>query len=55
MYHCHMLWHEDRGMMGQFVVVKPGQKAGTPPPLQHRSNQSGYGPRSEENHDHDHS
>jgi FtsP/CotA-like multicopper oxidase with cupredoxin domain len=55
MYHCHMLWHEDRGMMGQFVVVTPGQKAGTPPPLQHRSNQSGYGPRSEENHDHDHS
>ncbi|WP_157496843.1 multicopper oxidase family protein [Leifsonia sp. Leaf264] len=25
MYHCHLLWHEDRGMMGQFVVVKPGQ------------------------------
>ncbi len=21
MYHCHMLFHEDRGMMGQFVVV----------------------------------
>ncbi len=21
MYHCHMLYHEDRGMMGQFVVV----------------------------------
>jgi hypothetical protein len=55
MYHCHMLWHEDRGMMGQFVVVKPGQQAGTPPTLPHESNQSGYGPRSEENHDHDHS
>ncbi|WP_082513395.1 MULTISPECIES: multicopper oxidase family protein [unclassified Leifsonia] len=25
MYHCHLLWHEDLGMMGQFVVVKPGQ------------------------------
>jgi bilirubin oxidase len=21
MYHCHILEHEDRGMMGQFVVV----------------------------------
>lgn len=20
MYHCHLLWHEDAGMMGQFVV-----------------------------------
>jgi FtsP/CotA-like multicopper oxidase with cupredoxin domain len=24
MYHCHMLEHEDNGMMGQFVVVEPG-------------------------------
>ncbi len=23
MYHCHMLTHEDNGMMGQFVVVDP--------------------------------
>jgi FtsP/CotA-like multicopper oxidase with cupredoxin domain len=21
MYHCHLLNHEDNGMMGQFVVV----------------------------------
>lgn len=28
MYHCHMLMHEDGGMMGQFVVVEPGQEAG---------------------------
>ena len=28
MYHCHLLWHEDQGMMGQFLVVEPGQ---TPP------------------------
>lgn len=21
MYHCHLLWHEDQGMMGQLVVV----------------------------------
>jgi FtsP/CotA-like multicopper oxidase with cupredoxin domain len=25
MFHCHMLFHEDQGMMGQFVVVEPGQ------------------------------
>jgi FtsP/CotA-like multicopper oxidase with cupredoxin domain len=30
MYHCHLLTHEDRGMMGQFVVVEPGQQPGTP-------------------------
>lgn len=28
MYHCHLLQHEDNGMMGQFVVVEPGQVAG---------------------------
>ncbi len=31
MYHCHLLWHEDVGMMGQFTVVEPGQQAETPP------------------------
>lgn len=25
MYHCHMLMHEDQGMMGQFLVLGPGQ------------------------------
>jgi FtsP/CotA-like multicopper oxidase with cupredoxin domain len=25
MYHCHLLWHEDSGLMGQFVVLAPGQ------------------------------
>ena len=25
MFHCHVLRHEDRGMMGQFVVIEPGQ------------------------------
>ncbi|MCX5204767.1 multicopper oxidase domain-containing protein [Streptomyces sp. NBC_00237] len=30
MYHCHLLYHEDQGMMGQFVVVEKGQKEGTP-------------------------
>ena len=27
MFHCHMLFHEDSGMMGQFVIVEPGQEA----------------------------
>lgn len=31
MYHCHMLWHEDQGMMGQFVIVKPGETAALKP------------------------
>jgi FtsP/CotA-like multicopper oxidase with cupredoxin domain len=30
MYHCHVLFHEDHGMMGQFVVVEPGQLPGSP-------------------------
>lgn len=30
MYHCHLLYHEDGGMMGQFVVVDKGQRARTP-------------------------
>lgn len=28
MYHCHLLSHEDGGMMGQFVVVDRGERAG---------------------------
>jgi len=27
MFHCHLLEHEDRGMMGQFTVVEPGSSA----------------------------
>jgi blue copper oxidase len=30
MYHCHLLTHEDGGMMGQFVVLGPGQEPGVP-------------------------
>jgi len=26
MYHCHLLWHEDEGMMGQFVVLEDGAR-----------------------------
>jgi len=29
MYHCHLLQHEDNGMMGQFVVVAPSGSAGS--------------------------
>jgi FtsP/CotA-like multicopper oxidase with cupredoxin domain len=31
MFHCHVLQHEDRGMMGQFVVLEPGEQPGSPP------------------------
>ena len=31
MYHCHMLMHEDDGMMGQLLVVEPGQEPGSAP------------------------
>jgi suppressor of ftsI len=30
MYHCHILRHEDAGMMGQFVIVEPGAEHTTP-------------------------
>jgi FtsP/CotA-like multicopper oxidase with cupredoxin domain len=32
MFHCHLLRHEDNGLMGQFVVVQSGQSAAPPPP-----------------------
>lgn len=37
MYHCHMLLHEDEGMMGQFVVIEPGDedKVGVPEHPEH--------------------
>ena len=35
MFHCHLLLHEDLGVMGQFVVVKPGEQAGSPPTHDH--------------------
>ncbi|MFE3755879.1 multicopper oxidase family protein [Nocardia tengchongensis] len=34
MYHCHLLHHEDQGMMGQFLLLDPGQApAFTPAPM----------------------
>jgi blue copper oxidase len=35
MYHCHLLQHEDNGMMGQFVVVQPGQRPSAPDHADH--------------------
>ena len=36
MYHCHMLNHEDRGLMGQFVVTADGRTPqATPAPTPH--------------------
>lgn len=37
MFHCHMLMHEDQGMMGQFMVVEEGEEAALEP-------MSGHGP-----------
>ena len=41
MYHCHMLRHEDNGMMGQFIVVAPGQS--TNPSDYHLGSGHGHG------------
>jgi suppressor of ftsI len=30
MYHCHLMWHEDVGMMAQFTVVDPDQVDSAP-------------------------
>nr|WP_144921745.1 multicopper oxidase domain-containing protein [Paenibacillus bovis] len=30
MYHCHLLKHEDAGMMGQFLLVEPGTESQVP-------------------------
>lgn len=30
MFHCHILRHEDKGMMGQFVIVAPGTENTVP-------------------------
>lgn len=37
MFHCHVLRHEDEGMMGQFVVVKPGGEPGRVPDHDHQA------------------
>jgi FtsP/CotA-like multicopper oxidase with cupredoxin domain len=40
MFHCHVLAHEDSGMMGQFVVVEPGDEPSTTPAV--RPDDSGH-------------
>ncbi|GAB4086048.1 multicopper oxidase domain-containing protein [Myceligenerans cantabricum] len=35
MYHCHLLRHEDDGMMGQFVVLDDGETVGAVPTGHH--------------------
>lgn len=37
MYHCHILRHEDAGMMGQYIVVTPGSEQLVDRQLPHRS------------------
>jgi FtsP/CotA-like multicopper oxidase with cupredoxin domain len=34
MYHCHLMWHEDVGMMAQFTVVDPDQVESAPRTLE---------------------
>jgi bilirubin oxidase len=34
MYHCHLMWHEDVGMMAQFTVVDPDQVDSAPRTLE---------------------
>ncbi|WP_369045650.1 multicopper oxidase family protein [Sinomonas sp. P10A9] len=36
MYHCHLLTHEDEGMMGQFTVVDPSAAGGAATPSAHQ-------------------
>jgi FtsP/CotA-like multicopper oxidase with cupredoxin domain len=37
MCHCHLLQHEDDGMMGQFVVLGEGEQVGVVPQKHHHS------------------
>jgi FtsP/CotA-like multicopper oxidase with cupredoxin domain len=43
MYHCHMLLHEDEGMMGQFVVIEPGDPEPHELPARGGAGSSGHG------------
>ncbi|MFC7447451.1 multicopper oxidase family protein [Rhodococcus daqingensis] len=42
MYHCHLLLHEDQGMMGQFLVLEPGQQP-APMAMTMPTNHGGHG------------
>lgn len=41
MYHCHLLRHEDDGMMGQFILVEPGTESQVPTTLPKKENEHG--------------
>jgi FtsP/CotA-like multicopper oxidase with cupredoxin domain len=41
MFHCHLLQHEDNGMMGQLIVVQPGQTSTSPSHQQHPDRRQG--------------
>lgn len=43
MFHCHVLLHEDRGRMGQFVVVEPGRRPALPLAPAAGSGHAGHG------------
>jgi FtsP/CotA-like multicopper oxidase with cupredoxin domain len=40
MFHCHLLQREDHGMMGQFLVVQPGQPPTSPSQHHHDPRQN---------------
>jgi FtsP/CotA-like multicopper oxidase with cupredoxin domain len=43
MYHCHLLLHEDEGMMGQFTVTDPTADPGPPEPApDHETGHAGH-------------
>jgi FtsP/CotA-like multicopper oxidase with cupredoxin domain len=39
MFHCHLIFHEDQGMMGQFVVAEAGQQPDSPGGSNHHGHQ----------------
>lgn len=43
MYHCHILLHEDAGMMGQFMLVEPGTESQIPAELPRKEGESQHG------------
>ncbi len=42
-FHCHILQHEDGGMMATVQVVGPGEPVGPPPMAMPRGSRSGHG------------
>lgn len=43
-YHCHILPHEDNGMMANLYIFPPGTDMSNPPPIQNTPEQTGTGP-----------